>query len=251
MSRTGRVALVAALIAIIGPRATHAVEDPQEILGSLFLVKDPRPGVDASRRVVKIIGRQLPPRDPSDHLVGCGDPTADGATIEVIANGTNSSDAVYSMPASGWTRIPANVTKPVIAYKYQFGPFSPVRYAIIKRGPFGGFLLKVILLGKYGPISNVPPTPGTSGGGIFTIGGGGCTYCVTLGGAAGGEVSNLPPTTQDKVFKAFSLVTVPTVEVPCLTPTPTTTVTTTTSTTTTTLGSPSGAFLAPPRAPLD
>jgi hypothetical protein len=217
----GRAALAAALIAIGGyfPIAYGSHADPQIILGKMLQVSDPQPGVNATKRLVKVQGHQKPPGD-ADHVTDCGDPTVDGATIQVIANGTTSSAQTFSMPSTGWKRIPANVAQPLQGFKYvntsATGGPSAVKTALIQRTSNGTFKLQVMLKGANGAISIVPPNPGTDGGGIFTIGGGGCTYCVNLGGAAGGKVTNSPLNPpQNKLFKIVATGTAPTVEAGC------------------------------------
>ena len=218
---TRRAALAAALLAIgaIPPVAYGSHADPQIILGKMLYIKDPAPGVDPTQRLVKVRGYQKSPGD-ADHVTGCGDPTVDGATIRVVADGTSPSDATYVMPSTGWSRIPADVALSLQGFKYKnaalTGGPSAVKTASIRRTALGTFRLYVLLKGANGAIPNVPPNPGTSGGGVFTIGGGGCTYCISLGGAAGGQVSNRPTTPpQNTGFKIVATYTTPTVEAGC------------------------------------
>jgi hypothetical protein len=227
--------------------AAHAVHgDPQLILGKLFLVRDSQPGIDPSKRLVRILGRQTAPGD-DDHVTACGDPTVDGATIRVIANGGTPTDQIYAMPASGWKRIPANPARDLIGFKYlnpnRTGGPSAVKRALIRRAPNGTFVLMVLLKGQNGPVDNVPPNPGTDGGGILTIGGIGCTYCVNLGGAAGGKVINAPRNPpQNKVFKIVSTRAEPADETTC--PVPDFGATTTTSSTSTSTSSTTSTTVA-------
>src|SRR5205823_2698536 len=140
-----------------------------------------------------------------------------GATVEIIANGTTPSDQVFTLPAGaagpgtpGWKAL----GKPVNGYSYKdaAGVNGPVKTALIKKSGSGTksgggtFLVMVNLNGALGPgpqphITVVPPAPGTDGGMRFTITGGD-SYCVAFGSAAGGKVINAPAKgTPNKLFK--------------------------------------------------
>ena len=126
-----------------------------------------------------------------------GDPVANGATVEVIANGTNRTTQVLSMPpgaalpgGSGWSPVGT------IGFKYKdvAGANGPVKTAIIKKAASGAFSIKILALGSLGPgpqphLTVVPPNDGTDGGFRYTIGGG-STYCVAFGPPVGGTVVN-------------------------------------------------------------
>lgn len=140
-----------------------------------------------------------------------GDPTIAGATLRIFANGATSTSQTISLPATQWA---ANFQN-----GYGFfgrGLAGPVKFVRIRRNFLGKFFIKAQLTGSLGPITVVPPNPGDDGGMVLTINGGD-RYCVTLGGAAGGDE------TADSA--ALWRVVQATTEVPCPP------------------GSPSGAFL--------
>ena len=65
-----------------------------------------------------------------------------------------------------------------------------MRDLVLKRSPTGVAFLKVLLLGRLGSqnLDVVPPDPVTDVGIVLQIGNQGGTYCIRLGGAAGGQV---------------------------------------------------------------
>ena len=229
--RRPALALALTVTAVLASRAGAA---DQTVRGKNFLVKDPKPGVDASKRGIGVVATESA---SNDSLVG--NPLANGATVEIIANGTNPGDQVFTLPAGaaapgvpGWKAL----GNPVAGYMYKdaAGANGPVKTALIKKAGNGAFIVIVNIKGALGPgaqphITVLPPAPGTDGGMRFTIGGGGDSYCVAFGGAAGGKVINAPAKgTPNKLFKIVA----PTAEA-CPSAASTTTTTTTSSTTTT------------------
>src|SRR5262249_53357923 len=69
----------------------------QTILGRTFVVKDPDPGVDPSARGIVALGKELL---TDDSLVG--DPLANGATIEIIANGMSPTQQTFTLPPGAY-----------------------------------------------------------------------------------------------------------------------------------------------------
>ena len=200
--------------------STSALAAEQPVLGKSFAVKDPAPGVDPSLRSVSIKGKE----PLSDNTV-VGDPVASGVTVEVIANGGNSTAQIFALPAGasvdgspGWKTLGS----PVLGYTYKdkLGINGPVKAAVIKRTRSGTFLVNVTARGVLGPgpqphIMIAPPVPGSDGGVRFTINGGD-TYCVAFGAAAGGAVTNKPTAgPANKVFKVVDRALAPTVEAGC------------------------------------
>jgi NHL repeat-containing protein len=200
----------------------------QTVLGKSFVVKDPAAGADDSKRTVVALGREL---TADDTLVG--NPVASGATVDIIANGTTSTTQTFVLPGvalaagqPGWKAL----GNPVLGYLWKDanGVHGPIKSALIKKAN-GAFLVKVVIKGSLGPITVVPPAPGTSGGMKFTLGAGD-TYCVNFGGAAGGKVGNAPAKgTPNKVFKVVTTADLPTFEAGC--PAPAVATTTTSSST--------------------
>ena len=52
------------------------------VFGQSFVVKDPLPGVDPSRRRVTVLGRE-----PLSDDILVGNPIVNGATVQIIAHG--------------------------------------------------------------------------------------------------------------------------------------------------------------------
>src|SRR5262249_1373647 len=149
-----------------------------------FLVKDPQPNIDPTKRKIVVLGKEPTPDDTVQ-----GDPTVSGATVQIIANGANSGSETFTMPASGWKRLPSNPASALAGYK-SFDPtpaaLGPVKTALIKAPPNNKpFILKAVILGTNGPgspphINLLPPAPGTDGAVVFEIGSE--RYCMTFGG---------------------------------------------------------------------
>jgi len=187
------IALGVALLAVAGTARASQV-----VLGKIFLVKDPSPGTDPSKRKLSCQANE-----PGSNDMVMGDPVTNGATVEVIATaaaGGTSSDQVFSMPGGpNWKPISTIGFK----YKDSTGLNGPVKSAQIKKTPGGTFQIKLQIKGLLGPgaqphITVTPPNPGAEGGMFLTIlGAGGGTYCVRYGGTAGGNIGG----NNAKVFK--------------------------------------------------
>lgn len=191
---------LAALACVAAP--VHA--GMQAILGIKLDVRDPRAANPASRSVY-VLGQEKP-ESPNTVV---GDPTLAGATLRLIARGGSTLyDETFELPAAGWKAFLTRHDWPVFkgfAYSNETTG-GPVRSVIVQRGGFaspegtpppdeprpGEFRIKVRLLGRKGAINVLPPDPGEEGGIVFTIGGGD-SYCVGFGAAAGGRViANTP-----------------------------------------------------------
>src|SRR5262245_61616817 len=85
--------LIGTILALaLAAAAAHAAE--QRVLGSQRQVKDPTPGVDATKRAVVVRAKE---RASGDTIVG--DPTASGATLTVFVTGASSAGQVFVLPA--------------------------------------------------------------------------------------------------------------------------------------------------------
>jgi len=160
------------------------------VLGKTFMVRDPAPGSDPSRRSVVVLGKEA----RSDDVV-VGNPIAAGATIELTADGDSPTTQTVRLPpgppdatSAGWKMLGTSG----YSYADPFGTNGPVASASIRRTGTGTFLLKLELTGRgAGPqprVTLLPPAPGVTADLRFTIGDGD-TYCVSFGGAAGGAVT--------------------------------------------------------------
>jgi hypothetical protein len=211
-----------ALVTLAGGIAYTA---DQTILGRVLTLKNKQDNPNQRRA----IGRAKE-KNSANTIVG--NPTVGGATLTVAANGASPSAQTFTLPAAGWAAVGATGYK----YKDSSGTFGAVKRAIIKRSSNGAFLIKAVANGNSGPVTVLPPNPGTDG--CFALGiVGGDTYHVLFD--AGSKIRN-------KGANLFQAKRPPT-EGLCSsgsTTTSSTVVTTTTSTTTTTIyGSPSRAFL--------
>src|SRR5882724_12151320 len=172
MNEIIRGAVIAVALLSLSAGSVHAAT--WTVLGKTSQIKNP--STDASKR--KVSGQALE-RGSHDGLVG--DPTVNGATLEVIANGGTPSDQTFALPKEGWSKIGT------VGFQYS-NRSSPgaVKKAKIKLTPSGIFQIRVLVLGKGGPVSLVPPNPGSDGGFILTLTMGD-SYCVAFGGVAGGS----------------------------------------------------------------
>lgn len=205
----------------------------QTILGSKLVVKDPKPGVDPSKRKVTFSAKE---NASPNTLVG--NPVASGAVLQVIANGANDTSQVYNL-AQGTNSRGKPFWKGIgtIGFKYNdnLGDQGPVSRISIKRAPNGNFSIKGLVLGRNGALNVLPPNPGTDGFAVLLLGGGD-RYCVQYG----------PEGISKNKLNKFWMTKKPQAEgCPSAGPTTTTSTSTTTSSTTSTTiyGSPSKAFL--------
>jgi hypothetical protein len=230
--------------------ATLAFAADQTILGKSMIVKDPSSGNDATKRRVNGSGKE---KGSPNTIVG--NPTlagsAGGAILEVFAFGGTSSNQSFVLPQgtsiSGkpfWSEAGSTGFR----YKDGKGEQGPVKTVLIKKSPGGVFTVKAKITGKNGPVSIVPPNPGSAGCVALKLGiapSAGDRYSLQFGPDS--VIKNV----SSKLFKAKR----PAFEGVCTGGGPTTTTTTTpttTSTTTTTLyGSASRAFLERPVDLLD
>ena len=165
------------LLAVLGLAGLVYAAD-QTILGKQLQVKDPKPGINATKRTILAQGKE---KGSPNTIVG--DPTVAGATLTVFANGTTASSQTFSLPAALWTTV-------TTGFKYKDAKLTmgPVKTAAITVAK-GTFQLNAVASGKAGGISVVPPNTGTDGCVLFIIGGGD-SYSVRF---AEGIISNQGP----------------------------------------------------------
>jgi hypothetical protein len=145
-----------------------AVAADQPVGGLTFSVKDPRPGVDVNKRALSGHARQA----AGPAVVG--DPRVGGATITFFARGSAWTSQAFSLPAgtNPLTGKPFwRSTATGYAYSDGQGANGPVRSAKVQSSG-GTFDLRASAVGKLGPISLLPPNPGSAGCVRFDIGGG-------------------------------------------------------------------------------
>ena len=215
--------------------ATIASAADQTILGSQLLVKNPS---TPEKRTV--VGKA---KESASSNTIVGDPTVNGATLTVRAEGTNPSEQTFALPqgtnAKGkplWTGDALDGFK----YKNSDGVNGPVKKAQLKKSAKGVFTIKFTVSGKLGPVSVVPPNPG-DGGCILLELTGGDSYSVRFA-PGDGEVTN-----KDGVsFKVKK----PTSEGSCVTGSTTSTSSTTSSTTSTSGPTTTTLFAGPAFPPV-
>ena len=151
---------------------TLAPPSAQTVLGKRLVVRNP--SLPDQRRIVGL-GKE---RNTDNAILG--NPVANGASLQIIANGTSSSTQIFSLPAGGWRRNGPG------GFRYS-NSFSggAVRSASIRRTPNGVLIMRVVAAGRQGAVDVLPPNLGTDGGFILTVNGI-YRYCVGFGGAAGG-----------------------------------------------------------------
>src|SRR5688572_10621377 len=109
-------------------------EPAQPVLGKKLQIKA-QPGDPESRS----LRASASERESAASLLG--DPTADGATLEVIVNGGTSSIQTFELPAGGWTASSRG-------FKFSgSGLATAVTRASIERSSSGRFQIKVALDG--------------------------------------------------------------------------------------------------------
>jgi hypothetical protein len=178
-----------ALLTVARPTVVVGADIP--VTGRSLTIKDPRPGVDPSRRSIAVFGGYPSPTGPV-----VGDPIADGVTVHVYANGANASEQTFHLPPGaysggvGWIVRGAGGFTVTYKYKDGRGLNGPVKKARIARRSGHNSELRVdfVAKGTLGPgpqprITVVPPAPGTEGGMRFAINGG-TSYCVSFSGSA-------------------------------------------------------------------
>jgi hypothetical protein len=264
-----KLATIVALSAgAVGLLAGPARPADQTILGKSFSVKA-KPG-DA--RKTNVDGRASEKRS-DDTLVG--DPTAagsaGGAILTVFANGGTPTTQTFvldqGMSSTGKPFWSGSAEKG-FSYKDPKGEQSAVTSVSINQSPSGTFSINASIAGRNGPVSIVPPDPGTDACFALQLGVDGTSgdrYDVLFG--PGSKITNkdatlfkamkppaegvcpfgstttttAAPTTTTSSTSTTAAPTTTTSSTSTTTAAPTTT--TTTSTTTTTMASPSGAFL--------
>jgi len=214
---------VAVLMAVVGCVGLALAAD-QSILGKVLSVKDPKPGVDATKR--KVIATATETGSPNTIV---GDPTllspAGGGVLEVSVTGAVDLSQTFVLPqgtsSAGqpfWAATSTGFT-----YKDPAGDQGAVKSITIKRSGAGTVVLKAKVLGKNGPIDVLPPNDGTTGCVALQLGvdaGFGDRYSVQFGDDS--DITN----SGAKAFTAKN----PTEEGVCAAPTTTTIVSATTTT---------------------
>jgi hypothetical protein len=187
--------VVLALLAVVSPAGAAT----QTILGGTFDLRGSLDGNPARRRVL-VIGYE----DVGTPNLVVGDPTVGGATLRIVVRGeAGTTEQTLDLPAAGWNAYITRHDWPVyMGFRYTNRVTGgPARTITIERSGFsspegtppptepkpGKFRTRVQLVGLDGLIDLLPPDPGTEAGLELTLGGGD-TYCLVFGGAAGGRV---------------------------------------------------------------
>lgn len=200
-----RASLLALSVLLPSLVAGPAAAAEQTVLGRAMVVKDPFPGVNPFRRLIKVVANERGTNDVFD-----GNPLVDDATLEVIVNGATSSSQTFTLPAGppvqkvgpGWRGKASPGAYAVWSYKDKNGQASPVTRAKIvwRSGESFKIALKVDAQANNAPVDVVPGNPTTDLGIRLTFGAGD-TYCVLFGGAAGGLLADRPDGTFAKAAR--------------------------------------------------
>jgi len=117
-----------------------AAEPTREVLGKSFAVTDRSSGQDAALRTVTVFAKETAAAD----LV-VGDPAAHGATLEIIANGSNPTHQTFDLPpgvasrsSAGWKSLKKPATG--FAYSDPSGAHGPVKSVMMERTASGVLL---------------------------------------------------------------------------------------------------------------
>lgn len=217
--RTRDFVRAAAMVALA---ASIAAAADQTILGKKLIVKVTTP-VDRRKLTMVALERNTP-----NTLLG--DPTVGGATVELRLNGGTPTSQTIALPGGTFWKVVNGGFK----YKDAHGANGPVKSLRVKRTPSSKFIMKLIVLGKNGPMFVFPPNPGSSGCVAISLGGGD-RYSVQFGS------ESLLTNNGDKLFRAK----IPIFEAVCPIGSTTTSTSTssTSSTTSTTVGSASPSFV--------
>jgi len=190
-----RIAVTLAFLLLAG----SARAATQTILGGTLSLRGSADGNPTRRR-----GLVIAYEDVGTPNVVVGDPTVGGATLRLVARGeAGTTEQTFDLPAEGWNAYISRHDWPVYkGFRYtNLATGGAVRSITIERGGFsspegtpppvdpkpGEFRMRITLVGLDGPLDLAPPNPGTGGGIELTLGGGD-TYCVAFGDAAGGTV---------------------------------------------------------------
>lgn len=215
----------------------------QTILGKTFSAKA-KPGDPTKTNVAASASEKNSPNTLVGNPTSAG--SAGGAILDITVNGGDSASQTFVLGQGNnskgkpfWTGDAVKGFK----YKDSAGEQSAVKSLSIKLSNKGQFTIKASISGKNGPVSILPPNPGTDACVALQLGvnGSGDRYSIQFGPES--KITNKGAT----LFKATKPVNqgvCPGGPPPTSTTTSTVVTTTTSSTTTTTIyGSPSRAFL--------
>jgi len=153
----------------------------QTLLGRKLVVKDASAGTDPSRRTVIASVRE---KGSPNTIVGS--PLADGAVLEITADGGNPTAQSFVLLAGNdsrgkpfWRALGAGGFR----YADPRGEQGPVKKVVFRRSPSGLFAMKIVVVGKNGTLNIVPPAPGTGGFATLRFPGGD-RYCAAYGPSA-------------------------------------------------------------------
>jgi hypothetical protein len=206
------IAAILATTLLLGGAAL-AVDDPDNLMsGTVTVVK--------TGKLAKFVAT---PSAANPLPSATNDPTIAGGTLHMFDTGQLGNGDVYTLAASGWSRIPKKETKPLKGYKFKG---SPCKQVLVKDN-----VVKAQCKGAAVQLD----TPFVGNVGIvLTLGGSSKRYCASFGGTGKND---------DKQVNRKNAPTPSACPVPLL-PT-TTTVAAPTTTTSTTLGQPSTTIILP------
>ncbi len=145
----------------------------QAILGKSFLLRDPKPGLDPTKRTFTMTAKEV--ASPNT-LFGTTNPIANGAVLVVLLNGgAGFQQQQFVLPPGTpqWKGLKGG---------FQYRSTGVIRTVRIKKTLNGTFTIKVVARGSTVP---VPPNP-TSHVEVILAFGASDLYCTSFGGSSGG-----------------------------------------------------------------
>jgi hypothetical protein len=185
--------IVCGVVLAIGGGSASAAD--QLVKGKSFIVTDPMPGVDPTKRLISAAAKEI---QSPETIVGNPTLPGGGGVLTVIANGGTPTSQVFNLPqGTNSTGKPYWVAVGATGFRYKDpkGDQGPVHILTIKRTPSAIFSIQAKVKGKNGTINVLPPNPGTDAFLTVSIDGGD-RYCVKYG--AEGKITN-------NVNKAFKV----------------------------------------------
>jgi hypothetical protein len=193
-----------AIVTLAAGEGGSADSGTQTVLGEKLLVKGT--ATSTSGRKIFVSAAEGPGTGGASGSIPTlvGDPTKDGATLQLITRGPGRSyDQTIDLPAEGW-QAAASAAGPQAGKAYQFranlghavrfvwigstGPSSPAASSPREAGQASSSTFRIKIKVYDDPsLAVLPPGPGAEGGAILTLGGGD-RYCIAFGGAAGGDI---------------------------------------------------------------
>ena len=156
------------LLGVAGLTQNSAPPSQQTLPLQVLSVKNPP---DPTKRKVTYKAKTV--RNAPTFLLG--NPTTGGAKVNIKLD---TGSQCFNMPAAGWTRLSRR-----FRYRDPNGTYGPVTGADLRQVGIAQLQNKVVIAGRNGPITVVPPNPGVQGDVDFVVAGT-YAYCASTAGGA-------------------------------------------------------------------